>query len=328
MSMTRRLFVAASAAAICRAQDPVFSADSRVVTLLASVRDSSGRLIPDLTRDDFWLREEGNPVEIRYFSRETDLPLTVGLLIDTSKSQMAVLERERRGAYAFLERVLRPDRDSALVMSFDAKVKVLCRPTAALPDLQKGLTEANLPLRTNPRKKAGPEPKKKDIAGGTKLQTSVRQCADEFMRKAQGRKAMLLLTDGVDEGSRTTLDEAIEHAQRSDTLVYSILYADPNGHGRKIADSATGLTRMGLKGRRILTELARQTGGGFYIVTPDHPLEQILDEIQAELRTQYSVGFIPAGFAAGAGSGEYRAIALGCTRPGLVVRAREGYYAR
>ena len=314
MRITRRLFLAASVAGICRAQDPLFKADSRVVALLASVRGADGKLIADLNKEDFVLTEDGTPVEIRYFSRETDLPLTVGLLVDTSKSQYAVLERERRGAYAFLEHVLRPDRDSALVMSFDAKVKILCPPTAALSDLRKGLNAADLPLRKNVKPKPGMEPKKKDIAGGTKLQTAVRQCSDRFMLQASGRKALLLLTDGVDEGSRTTLDQAVEHAQRADTVVFSILYADPRGHA--------GLQFE--RGQRILTELARQTGGGFFTVTKERTLEQILDEIQVELRTQYSIGFVPDAVQ----GGEYRKLSLQTVRAGLTVQARAGYYAR
>jgi VWFA-related protein len=299
---------------ICGAQDPVFMADSRVVTLLASVRDAEGKLIADLRKEDFVLSADGRPLEIRYFSRETELPLTVGLLIDTSSSQFAVLERERRSAYAFLEHVLRPDRDLALVMSFDAKVKVLCYPTASLSDLRKGLNAADLPLRKNVKLKSGMEPKKKDIAGGTKLQTAVRVCSNGFMLRSTGRKALLLLTDGVDEGSRTSLEQAIEHAQRADTVVYSILYADPRRRGGfQVA-----------RGRHILTELARQTGGGSFIVTMEQTLEKILDEIQAELRTQYSIGFIPEG----PGSAEYRKLSLQTVRAGFDVRARDGYYAR
>jgi VWFA-related protein len=313
MRITRRLFLTASAAGLCRAQDPVFTADSRVVTLLAGVRDADGRLIADLNKEDFALAEDGRPVEIRYFSRETELPLTVGLLVDTSSSQWAVLERERRGAYSFLERVLRPDRDTALVMSFDAKVKILCPPTAALSDLRKGLNAADLPLRKNVKLKPGMEPKKKDLSGGTKLQTAVLQCSDRFMLQASGRKALLLLTDGVDEGSRTTLDQAIEHAQRADTVVFSILYADPRHNGGLQVE----------RGQRILTELARQTGGGFFTVTKERTLEQILDEIRAELRTQYSIGFVPYGGQAG----EYRKLSLRTIRAGLSVQARAGYYS-
>jgi len=324
MRMTRRLFLAAPALGILRAQEPVFSADSRVVTLLASVRDANGKLIPNLGKDDFELTDAGAPAEIRYFSQETDLPLTISLLIDTSKSQFAVIERERRGAYAFLDRILRPDRDVALVVSFDARVHILCRPTAALPELQKALSHAELPLNKKAaHKRPNAEPKKQDIAGGTKLQTAVKECSDRYMQKAAGRKAILLLTDGVDEGSRTTLDEAIEHAQHADTLVYSVLYADPRSHPAKPNPRARFPTAAA-RGRHILTELAGQTGGSLFIVGRDNPLEQILDEIQAELRTQYSIGFTPAA----AGSGEYRKLTLTAKRPDLIVRAREGYYAR
>jgi VWFA-related protein len=307
-----------------RAQDPVFSADSRVVNLFATVHDAVGRLVPDLNREDFILSEEGNPVQIRYFSREADLPLTIGLLIDTSRSQFGVIERERRGAYAFLERVLRPDKDRAFVMQFDAGVKVLCPPTSSLPELRRALSAVDFSIRKNVRQRAGKEPKKSDIAGGTKLQTAVKAASDTIMQKIEGRKALLLLTDGNDEGSRTTLEEAIERAQRSDTLVYSILYPDMKGYKGKKKDSASGMPMPMVRGMRILGKLAGQTGGGFFTVTAERPLEQVLDRIQAELRTQYSIGFIPAAI----GSGEYRKLALQITRNGLVVRSREGYYSR
>jgi VWFA-related protein len=193
-------------------------------------------------------------------------------------------------------------------------VKILCRPTAALIDIRKRLNAADLPLRKHVKQKPGREPKRKDVARGTKLQTAVRECSDSFMLRATGRKTMRLLTDGVDECSRTNLEQAAEHAQRADTVVYSILYADPRRRG--------GL--QGARGRHILTELARQTGGGFFTVTKEQTLEQILDEIQAELRTQYSVGFVPEV----PGSGEYRKLSLQTVRAGLSVQARAGYYAR
>jgi len=308
-----RRILAASIPMAASAQDPVFTADSRVVILSASVRDASGMLLPHLDKEDFTLTDNGQPAEIRYFSREVDLPLTIGLLIDTSRSQFEVLERERRGAYAFLERVLRPERDRAFVMKFDVKVGVLCRPTAELVPLQKALSEADFPLK-NSQNSTPVEPKKNDYAVGTRLRDCVKQASDGIMRAAAGRKALLLLTDGVDAGSRHTLTEAIESAQRSETLVYSILYAAPRRPENDYRQ----------KGLRTLTELANQTGGGFFMVSSELPLEKVLDEIQAELRTQYSIGFIPA---AGR-SGEYRKLRLTATREGLTVRTREGYFAK
>jgi VWFA-related protein len=325
MPISRRFFLG-QLAAVCRgrAQDPVFSADSRVVTLYASVRDAAGKLAPSLNKEDFILTEEGAPVEIRYFSREADLPLTIGLLVDTSRSQFSVLERERRGAYAFLDHILRPDRDRAFVMKFDVKVSLLCPPTASLAALQQGLREADLPLKKNATHDPKKEPKKADILVGTKLSDAVKMASDDIMTTAGGRKALLLLTDGDDHGSVTVLDEAIEHALLSDTLVYSIHYPDPKGYPNALKDAVTGLKMPVMRGTRALGELARQTGGGFFAVTAKMPLEQVLDEIQAELRTQYSIGFIPAANA----SGEYRKLSLRAKNDALVVRSRDGYYAR
>jgi VWFA-related protein len=325
MLISRRLFLGQLAALPCaRAQDPVFSADSRVVTLYASVHDANARLIPDLNKEDFILREEGVEVEIRYFSREADLPLTIGLMIDTSRSQFSILERERRGAYAFLERVLRPDRDRAFVTKFDVKVTPLCPPTANPGALQKGLAKADLPLKKNVKKNPKDEPRWLDIAPGTKLRDAVVQESDRVMQKARGRKALLLFTDGDDHGSRTTLDEAIEHAQRSETLIYSIHYPDPRGYPKAMTDAATGLKLPVVRGTRALGALAERTGGRFFSVTAKTPLEQVLDEIQVELRTQYSIGFVPAANT----SGEFRRLALQVKKDGLVARSRDGYYAR
>jgi VWFA-related protein len=139
------------------------------------------------------------------------------------------------------------------------------------------------------------------------------------MQNTPGRKALLMFTDGVDAGSKTSLAEAVEQAQRSDTLVYSILYAD---HGKNPPrDRRLAADRKGI---HILTELASHTGGGFFTVTAEHPLEEALDRIQAELRTQYSIGFIPAANV----PGEYRQLGLKVNREGLVVRSRDGYYSR
>jgi VWFA-related protein len=330
MRISRRLLLGqlltGSGFGICRAraQDPVFSADSRAVTLMATVHNSAGRLVPDLNKEDFILTEDGRTVEIRYFSREADLPLTIGLMIDTSASQFWVLERERRGAYAFLDRVLRPDRDRAFVTKFDVKVIDLCSPTANLAALQHGLSQADLPLKKGAARDPKKEPNRIDILIGTKLRDAVKAASEGYMRKATGRKALLLLTDGNDFGSKTTLDQAIEHAQRSDTMVYSIFYPDPKGYPNRRTDPASGLKLPVVKGTRVLRRLASQTGGGFFAVTAEQPLEEVLDRIQAELRTQYSIGFIPDAN----GPNEYRRLSLRAKGDGLVVRSREGYYAR
>ncbi len=309
------------------AQEPVFSAAGRVVTLFATVRDSEGRLVRNLNKEDFTLLDDGNAANITFFSRDADEPLAVGLLIDTSSSQFTVLERERRAAYRFLDRILVPDRDSAFVVKFDARVRFLCGPTSSLDELRVALGEADFSLKRNAPKSHRKEPRLKDIAGGTKLQTAVKDSCDNVMRALGGRKALLLLTDGVDTASRTTLAEAIEHARRSDTSVYSILYSEAGKAGSARGFSGSAPMRASEKGASILSELALRTGGRFFTVTADRSLEQVLDEIEAELTGQYSIGFTPAV----GGSGEYRRLSLrisGTMGNRFVVHSRDGYFAR
>jgi VWFA-related protein len=225
MPLSRRHFLQ-SALSPLLAQEARFSADVDVVTLFATARDRKGRIIHDLSREDFRLEEDGRPQEIRYFSRESDLPLKIGILIDTSRSQYGILEHERRASYAFLDTVLREDKDSAFVMKFDVAVTMLQGFTSSRKALQIALQAADLAKR-NPNEA---EPPREHILVGTKLYDAVRRAARDTMRPEPGRKALILLTDGVDYGSRSRLAQAVEHAQRADTLVYSILYFDANGY--------------------------------------------------------------------------------------------------
>jgi VWFA-related protein len=334
-----------AAARFARAQDATtFTADVNVVSILATVRDRQGKIVRDLTRNDFLLEEDGRPQTIRYFSQESDLPLTLGLLIDTSGSQRQVLGQERAASYRFLDQVLGEDKDLAFVIHFDHEVELLQDLTSSRKKLEAALADIELPER---QRRGGGFPgggypgggypggggrgRRTVGAGGTELYDSVLLASDEIMKKQSGRKALILLTDGVDVGSHVGLKAAIEAAQRSDTLVYSILFADPEGYGG--FGSSRGGRRGRSSGRRFpmpdgkpaLERFSSETGGAFFQVSDRRPLDEIYRQLEEQLRNQYSIGYTPD--RAGQGPG-YRKIRLSVRRTDLQVQTRDGYYAR
>jgi VWFA-related protein len=328
-------------------QNTTFSADVKVVNLYATVRDKKGQIVTGLEKDDFVLDEEGRPQPIRYFARESNLPLTVGLLVDTSGSTRRVLPDERTASRRFLQQVLREGRDFAFVIHFDFEVELLQDLTSSHTQLSKALDE----LETGegrpqwgqrgsggPGGGQGPYPGAGRRAGGrrgggTSLYDSIYLASDELMRKQSGRKALILLTDGMDMGSKVTLESCVESAQRADTLVYSILFEDPEmaygglggpGMGRRGGwGRGGGGPRVNTPdGKKVLQQISRETGGRFFEVSRKRPIEKVFAEIEEDLRNQYSLGYTPD-TAAAAG---YRRIHLTTRQKGLVVQTREGYY--
>jgi hypothetical protein len=202
--------------------------DVNVVNVLATVRNKQGQIVNSLTKDDFKLDDDGKPQTIRYFAKVTDLPLTLGLLVDTSLSQRRVLEQERTASYTFLEDLLREWKDKAFVLHFDSEVELLQDLTNKRPKLEAALQKLEVPNRQ--QSQSGSDPTSTHSSGGTLLYDAVFLASDEIMSKQQGRKALIILSDGVDQGSKVSLTRAIEAAQRSDTLVYTILFADPQAY--------------------------------------------------------------------------------------------------
>ena len=223
-------------------KDSTFSTDVNLVSVYATVRDSKGRIVRNLAKDDFSLSEDGRPQTIRYFSQESGLPLTLGLLVDTSMSQRRVLGKERDASYRFLDQVLREDKDQAFLIHFDREVELLQDLTSSRKKLESALGQMQAPELQRPpgggggyggggRGGRGGGGGGGHRGGGTSLYDSVLLASDELMKKQSGRKAVIALTDGVDNGSKVTLTSAIESAQRADTLVYSILFADAEAYG-------------------------------------------------------------------------------------------------
>ena len=232
-------------------QLPTIAKEVNVVNVLASVRDKHGQIIRNLTKDDFVLEEDGRPQTIRYFSRETDLPLTLGLLVDTSLSQRRVLDQERSASATFLDQVLRVGKDVAFVIHFDRQVELLQDITSDRQKLQAALSEIGTPelARADPSdppgsstgpSAGGPHRRGGFGGGGTLLYDAVYLASNEMMKNQQGRKAILVLSDGVDHGSQETLASAMEAAQRADTLVYSILFSDRKDTAGTAAAMAAG----------------------------------------------------------------------------------------
>jgi VWFA-related protein len=295
----------------CHPQVPTFSSDPKVVTLLASVRDRDGAIVKELSKEDFRLEEDGHRQTIRYFSRESDLPLVIGLLVDTSRSMQTVFEPERLASNRFLEQVLREDRDLAAVIHFDVRVGVLQGFTSSREKLAEALERLEIPPRP-----------------ATLLYDAIRRSSENLMRKQSGRKSFTLLSDGMDFRSVNTIGTAIEFAQRADTMIYSILFAHPAGLNRlnlpgKGIAIAVAQKRNQNRGRIVMERLARETGGGFFEVTKEKSIEQIYAQIEDELRSQYSIGFTPD---RKDGNGKYRKLKLTAVRKGLVIRTRDGYY--
>lgn len=282
-----------------------------VVNVYAVVRQKNGRLIPDLNKDDFQLEEDREPQVIRYFSRETDTPLTMGILVDTSPSQGRVLDVEKREAEAFLRDVLRP-RDLAFVLHFDLEVELLQDFTADLHRLDHAIEEGEI-NGGGPRPTPGTFPSD-DSAGGTHLYDAVYLSARELLKNEVGRKVLILLTDGEDQGSKVKLETALEAAQKADIIIYSVNIQDRAFYRRQGA---------GYNGDSVLRKLSDETGGRV-IDANSKDSSAAFQQIASELRTQYLLGYTPTNTKL---DGTFRKIEVKVRVGNAKVDARRGYYA-
>src|SRR6266849_3210074 len=205
------------------AQDDVIKVDVNLVNVLCTVRARNGALVGNLQKSDFQIVEDGKPQEIKYFTRETDLPLTIGLLVDVSRSQERLIGIEQRAAHAFFTQVLRK-KDLAFLISFGADAELLQDSTNSSKLLLDGLNQLRLSVPVGGIH-PGPVPTQQNVAG-TILWDAVYLAADEKLKGEVGRKVIVVITDGVDTGSRKSRSQAIEAAHKADAIVYSIYYAD------------------------------------------------------------------------------------------------------
>ena len=348
-----------------QAQEPVatVAVDVKVVTLPVTVRDKHGKIVRDLTKDDFTLQEDGRPQTIKYFSQETNLPLTLGLLVDTSRSQDNVLDAERNASRSFIDQMLVQPKDKAFLIHFDREVELLQDLTASREKLQSALellkTSSDREHSNDPNDPSNsPSGSGSHRGGGTQLYDAVYLASNELMKKQQGRKAIVILSDGVDHGSKTYLESAIEAAQRADTVVYSIYFADshrdegqrqgggmgrgggypggggggwpgggggwPGGGGGRGGRGGQRPAESRTDGKKILERISKETGGRFFEVSKKESVGDIYTSIVEELRTQYSMGYTPDKDSTASG---YHHVQLAVKKKDLTVQTRDGYYA-
>jgi VWFA-related protein len=287
--------------------------DVDVVNILATVHDKRGGLVGNLEKNDFSVFEDGKQEDIKYFTKETDVPLTIGLLIDVSASQRNLIGIERNAAVQFFSTVLRK-KDEAFLISFGEEAELLQDYTASTRLLEDGLNQLHVSSGVGG---IGPGPV--PTVGqprGTVLYDAVYLAANDKLRSEVGRKVMILITDGVDEGSRLSRDQAVEAAQKADAVIYSIDYYDPSAYG------PFGFGGGG--GESELRRMSDETGGRVFKVDRKHTLEQVFQEIQDEMRSQYAIGYTPTN---GVKDGSYRKVDVRAANKDYKVQARKGYYA-
>lgn len=284
---------------------------TEVVSVYAVVREKNGRLIPDLNKDDFTVEEDQHPQQVKYFSREANTPLTLGILVDTSPSQGRVLEEEKSEAEAFLRDVMRP-KDLTFVLHFDVDVELLQDFTSDLHMLDKAIDESEINgggVRTPGTFPSG------DSGGATHLYDAVYLSARELLKNEVGRKVLIMLTDGEDQGSKVKLDAALEAAQKADVIIYSV-----DIHDRAFYSHAG----MGYSGDSVLRKFSDATGGRVIQTNSGKGTSEAFQQIANELRTQYLLGYTPTNNKL---DGTFRKIDVKVSTSNAKVSARRGYYA-
>jgi len=279
---------------------PTISVEVNMVLISATVRDKHGNIVPRLNRDDFVLHIDGHLQAINNFMRQSDLPLTLGLLVQTSLGprQRYALHNASDASYAFLDHMLREDKDEAFVVSFDHKVELLQGFTSSPPKLHAALQL----MQTTDFSSEG-------RVGGTQLYDAVCLASNELMKTQQGQKALFVLSDGIDRGSKKTLEDAVEATLRADTSVYSILVTE---------------NWPGPNGKKVLERISAETGGHMFKIFHGSTVAQIYAQAEEELRNEYVLGYTPTPLGMGAG---YHRIQLTTKQKGLTVQARAGYYS-
>ena len=287
-----------------------------VVGLFFNVKDKHGALIPKLTKEDFEVYEDGKPQTIKYFAAESNLPLTLGILIDSSGSQLRVLDMEKQVGGAFLRQIL-TDKDEAYVIDFNVDAELVQDYTRDVRRLQAALNKVkiNTGYTTGPIPGAGGGPVPTANSPGTVLYDAVYLSAHDMLAKEVGRKAMILLTDGEDEGSRLKIKDAIEAAQKADAIIYVLLCADRGFYGS---------FQMGYSGESEMRKLTEQTGGRVINVgNKFDKLREAFDQIAAELRSQYNLGYTSTNTVFDSG---YRKLEIK-SKQNYKIQSRAGYYA-
>jgi VWFA-related protein len=298
------LCVASLAAGVVFAAPPAqIRSEVNLVNVFVTVRDKQKAIVTGLKQDDFQVAEDGQPQEISYFSAESNLPITMGMLLDTSGSEQFLLSAEKDAGSRFLARLLKKG-DLAMVMSFDVDIDLLADFTNDRGVLNRAINRAQINVDSGGPLAQGPFPT--SDTGGTNFYDAVYLACHEKLSGEAGRKAIVVLTDAEDTGSKLKLQDAVEAAQRSDTVVDILLVAADGGD--------EGVARR----------LADETGGRVIVVRSEKSLEKAFDILIEELRNQYALGYTPSNKKH---DGGYRKIKVEMKNKDYSALARRGYYA-
>jgi VWFA-related protein len=324
---------------------PTLTVQAQLVNLPVVVRDKNGALVTTLTQDDFSLGVDGREQPIRYFDRDNNLPLTLGLLVDISGSVRSAIDDERNASEAFFDQMVTSpggrSPDQAYLIQFAHEVDLLQALTPSVPMLRAALNR----MGDEPRDQAQEQGNsgygryghgRGSHGGGTTLYDAIYLGSTDLMQKQQGRKAMVVLTDGEDRGSMETLNNAIAAAQRAETVVYAIYFKGQQhgygGYGHGGFGGRGGYPGGGgrggeehVDGRKVLAQITKETGGRMFEVSSDQTFVKIYAQIGEELRSQYRLGYVPDTGAATAG---FHRVQLTLVKDKkLSVQTRDGYYA-
>jgi VWFA-related protein len=340
---------------------PTFSVKVKEVNLLAIVRDKKGQPVNNLDKQDFVLEQDGRAQTITQLAHESDLPLTFGILADTGPGQRKALSDERKAGTDFVNRLLRENKDRAFVLHFDKEVELLQDITTSHDKLDKGIDQISVgdtPRSSGSgRKRDDADPQQPHyFFGGSMLYDAIFLSSDEVLKGQQGRKTVVLFSDGVDRDSKTSLQRAIESAQRADTLVYCVYVAPereeqqpggfgggrhggggggyPGGGGGPFPGGGGPFPGGGRRGpastprenktdgKKILQQIAKETGGRYFELSKKQTAEQIYAQIEEEMRHQYSLSYTPDKAENG-----YHKLHLSTRKADFTVQTREGFYS-
>lgn len=290
-------------------QGPVIKTEVSLVNLFATVRDKKKHIITGLKKEDFRVFENDQEQKVAFFSSESALPITMGLLIDTSRSEENRLPAEQEAATRFLNQVLRKG-DEAMVISFGADIDLLSDFTDDRAQLNRAIRSARINAPNVSIVNAGPLPPESRSRGlvGTAFYDAIWLACGEKLSTEAGRKALIIITDADDQGSKVRLEEAIEAAERTNAVVHILLVHDP-GYGWR---------------PDVAHKLADQTGGRVIEVSSEKHLQEAFDQIAEELRQQYTLGYYPTNSTR---DGRLRKIRVETADHEMKVLARKGYYA-
>jgi VWFA-related protein len=288
-------------------QTSTLSVNVQVVAVDAVVRNSDGDLIRNLDKDAFTLKVDGKPTGIRYFNRDNDLPLTIGLMVDTSESQSVYFDEEALSSENFLTNILTNPKDRALVVRFDTRILLLQKMTSRLTELHNALRQLDYLNSENSA-----------VHGSTLLYDAIASVSKSVVSDEPGRRALVILTDGEDNGSRAALSDAIRQAQLAGVAIYSVLYTREMIGGTRYPVAVGGR----VSGITVMQQISKATGGRAFIVGAGTPIAEIYTEIEQDLRSQYRFGFTPLP----SKPGKFHSIELRTGDKHQTIQTRGGYY--